>query len=536
MNGRDRDWQQRAAGVLLHPTSLPSRLGIGNLGPASRRYLRWLAEAGVGWWQVLPLNPPGPGCSPYSATSAFATSDWLLSPEDLVDDGLLDEADLHELGLDPGDAAGDEALVSSGTGAVPAGQVDYGAVARSTQAMLERAHSRFRQGRRPELAAELDAFCELHRGWLEDFALFTALKVDLGGAPWFEWPPELVLRRPEALARARTRLADEIETVELAQLLLARQIGALREEAARLGVRILGDAPIFVAADSADVWSRPELFRLDEERRPLVVAGVPPDYFSATGQLWGNPVYDWDRLRDEGFRWWVERVQHALTTVDALRIDHFRGFVASWAVPADAEDAIEGRWMPGPGRELFDALAAELGGLPLVAEDLGDITPDVVQLRQELGLPGMAILQFGFCPEPRSTFLPYNHTPDMVVYTGTHDNNTTVGWLVDDAGPGERDLALRYAGADPADGLPADAHWSMVRLAMASVAWLAVVPHQDLVGLGTEARMNLPGSPEGNWRVRLAEAHLDEAVQRRLAEQVWVFGRGRPTMAWREER
>jgi 4-alpha-glucanotransferase len=526
------EWQQRSSGVLLHPTSLPSRFGIGDLGPCAERYLRWLSGAGVGWWQVLPLNPPGPGSSPYSATSAFAGNPGLISPEALLDEGLLLEEDISELlqlsGLADDTDDTDDTEVA---GSADAERVDLVAVARLKQAMLERAFHRLRDGEAPAVEHRLAGFRKSHHGWLDDFALFTALKQSHDGAPWFEWPRDLALREPGALSEARLGLADEIAIVELGQLLFLEQLQALRRVAAGLGVRLLGDASIFVADDSADVWARPELFLLDSERRPTVVAGVPPDYFSATGQLWGNPIYDWDRMREEGYQWWIDRLRHGLTHVDALRIDHFRGFVASWAIPAGDEVATGGHWMPGPGRELFDALKEALGGLPLVAEDLGEITPDVVALREELGFPGMAILQFGFSPEPRSTFLPYNHTPDVVVYTGTHDNNTTRGWLDEDASPQERDLVLRYCG-----GGDESLHWQMIRLALGSVAWLAVVPHQDLAGLGSEARMNIPGVGEGNWSFRLTEADLDPEIQSHLAELVWTYGRGCPSISWRDAR
>lgn len=493
---------ERSAGVLVHPTSLPGRFAIGDLGPEAHAWLGWLAAAGVGWWQVLPLHPPGPSQSPYAATSSFAGSPWLISPEALVADGLLDAGELD------------------GSPAAVAGHVDFAAAVPWKTELLARMGRRFEERASPELQGELERFREAHRSWLDDYALFTAIKEEQGGAAWIEWPRALAGREPEALAGARRRLAEEIKTVEIGQLLFHRQWRALRRRASELGIRVLGDVPIFVALDSADVWAHPELFQLDGEGRPTVVAGVPPDYFSATGQLWGNPLFAWERHEATGFSWWVQRLRHACTLVDAVRLDHFRGFVAYWEVPAQETVAVNGRWVPGPGRALFDAVRRALGGLPLVAEDLGDITPDVIDLRRELGLPGMAILQFGFSPEPRSTFIPYSHRPDLVVYTGTHDNNTSAGWFRDEASDGERGLLLRYAGSDGRE-----VHWDLIRLAFSSVAELAVVPVQDVLGLGAEARMNTPGRGDGNWGFRLDPGQPGEAEAARLGELAWTYGR-----------
>ncbi len=491
----------RSAGVLLHPTCLPSPDGIGDLGPTAHAYVDWLAAAGVGWWQVLPLNPPGPGQSPYSATSTFAGNPMLISPAQLLDDGLLDDRDL----ADRPD--------------LPEAWVDYAAVYEWKTRVLRRAHERFRSEPGP-LGDELEAFHARHGFWLDDAALFAAVKADLGGAAWIEWPSALAHRDPETLAGWRDDHRIEVEHEIFAQFLFHRQWRRLKQHADTRGVRLFGDIPIFVAHDSAEVWSRRELFLLDDAGRSTVVAGVPPDYFSATGQLWGNPLYDWRRMADNRYRWWVARLRHTLGMVDLVRLDHFRGFASYWEVPGDAEVATNGRWVAGPGRAFFDLVADELGGLPFVAEDLGEITDDVVELRDELGLPGMAILHFGFSPEPRSSFIPYAHTRNLVVYTGTHDNNTTRGWFVDDANDAERELVLNYTGTDGRE-----IHWDLIRLALSSVADLAIVPHQDLAGLGGDCRMNTPAVGDGNWTFRITPWMLADTIRDRFAEMIDTYGR-----------
>lgn len=490
----------RSAGVLLHPTCLPSPHGIGDLGPSAFSYLDWLVGAGVSWWQVLPLHPPGPGHSPYSATSTFAGNPLLISPEILIEDGLLEQNDLADC-----PALADE-------------WVDFGSVIPWKRELLRRAFDRSR--RSGTMAAEISAFRTANHAWLDDYALFAALKTAHGGAAWFDWPAPLARRDPGTIEAWRVDHADKIEIEVFAQLLVHRQWTALHERAAELGVGILGDVPIFVAFDSAEVWAHPELFLMDDERRPTVVAGVPPDYFSPTGQLWGNPLYDWDRMASDGYTWWIERLRHTLSQVDMVRLDHFRGFAAYWEVPADANVATNGRWVKGPGRAFFDAVSGALGSLPFLVEDLGNITPDVTSLRDELGLPGMAVLQFGFSPAPRSTFIPYAHTRNLAVYTGTHDNNTSLGWFLEDAGDGERELVRRYVGTDCQE-----VHWDLVRLAMGSVADLAVVPHQDLAGLGSDCRMNTPAVADGNWVFRITDWMLGDAIRDRLAELVYTFGR-----------
>jgi 4-alpha-glucanotransferase len=428
----------------------------------------------------------------------------LLSPIELLEERLLEPEDLQ----DPPP--------------FPDYRVAFEGVIPYKRELLRRAHARFRDRRPAGICAELEAFRADNRWWLDEYALFSALKTAHGGEPWYRWPRPLAQRDPAALADWRREHPDDLERVELCQLLFARQWTALRRRASERGLRLLGDVPIFVDYDSAEVWARRELFQLDAEGRRTVVAGVPPDYFSATGQLWGNPLYDWRRLGDEGYAWWVARLRHTLSQVDAVRLDHFRGFAAYWEVDANQGSAVNGHWVPGPGRALFDAVEEALGGLPFVAEDLGLITPDVLALRDDLGLPGMAVLQFAFPPAPRSLFLPHFHTRDLVAYTGTHDNNTTVGWWLEDATEDERRLFRLYTGSDGRE-----VHWDMIRLALASVADLAVIPHQDLVGLGGDCRMNNPSEANGNWRFRITPWMLDERVRDRLAEALWVYDRRR---------
>lgn len=491
----------RSAGVLLHPTSLPSAHGIGDLGPTAHSYLDWLDSAGVSWWQILPLNPPGPGNSPYSATSTFAGNPLLISPELLIDDGLLEEGDL------------------AGGPVLPDEFVDFSAVIPHKRSLINRAFDRF--SRQPEgFGSEFEDFRSHHHMWLEDFALFAALKDAHGGSPWYDWPTQLALRDPESLAEWAKEHRSAVEREVFAQFLFDRQWRSLRQHAGDVGIKILGDVPIFVARDSAEVWAHPELFLMNHEGRPDVVAGVPPDYFSPTGQLWGNPLYDWAHMATDGYRWWLDRIARIMDQVDLVRLDHFRGFAAHWEVPAAAETAINGRWAPGPGKAFFDAVAHEFGELPFIAEDLGDITKDVVELRERLDLPGMAILHFAFSPEPRSTYIPYAHRHDQVVYTGTHDNNTTLGWFSEDADDGERELVRRYTGGDGTD-----VNWDLIRLAMASVADLAVVPHQDLAGLGADCRMNTPSVADGNWTFRITPWMLGSEIRHRLAGLIETYGR-----------
>jgi 4-alpha-glucanotransferase len=490
----------RSAGVLLHPTSLPGPYGLGDLGPAVHAWIDALASAGQSWWQVLPLGPTGFGDSPYQCFSAFAGNPYLVSPELLVRDGLLQQSDLAEMQF-------------------PEGPIDYGPVIGRKQQMLLRAWQNFHAGSAAHLTGSFEAFAAENVDWLEDYALFMALKDFHSGKGWQDWPMELRRREPAALEAARRNCREAVRRQEFAQFLFFRQWGEVRQHARERGLRIIGDLPIFVSADSADVWSNPDLFMLDEHRRPTHVAGVPPDYFSTTGQLWGNPLYNWEALKQSGYRWWIGRLATVLKMVDVVRLDHFRGFEAYWEVPAGMPTAEIGRWVKGPGEELFLALRQALGGLPWIAEDLGVITKAVSDLREGLRLPGMRVLQFAFGGQPENLFLPHNYEPNTVVYTGTHDNDTTHGWFAT-LPPHERAFLSRYA-----PWVGREAAWELLRLAWSSVADLALTPLQDVLGLGTEARMNLPGRPAGNWCWRLLPDQLTRGHLERLADLTTLYSR-----------
>lgn len=491
----------RASGVLLHPTSLPSKFGIGDLGPTARAWIDQLATAGQQWWQVLPLGPTGFGDSPYQCFSAFAGNPWLISPEDLIAEGLLEPADLEPLPT------------------FPSGRVDFGQVIPWKRSWLQRSAERLRKGVSPTLTARYEEFRQRAAGWLEDYALFSALKDAFGGKVWSDWDADLVRRDPQALRKWRERLALEVDTYAAWQFFFFHQWSALREYAHARQVKIFGDVPIFVAYDSTDVWVHPEMFFLDAAGKPTVVAGVPPDYFSATGQLWGNPLYRWQRMAEDGYRWWIERVRWTLDLVDLVRIDHFIGFVRYWEIPAGAPTAVTGRYVPGPGADFLAALEKALGGLPLVAEDLGAVTPEVDALRDQFQLPGMKVLQFAFSSDATNRFLPHNYTRNFVAYTGTHDNDTTAGWFRT-ASAAERRYAREYLGRRGTD-----IAWDLIRLGMASVADTFIVPAQDLLSLGSEARMNYPGKPHGNWRWQLLPGQMTQAVWDRLANLTEVYGR-----------
>jgi 4-alpha-glucanotransferase len=499
---------ERRAGLLLHPTSLPGPYGIGDLGEEAERFLDWAASAGASIWQILPLGPPGPGNSPYSSASAFAGNPLLLSPERLVQEGILAEAELES------------------PPRFSIRQVDFSAVASWKERLLRHSWNLFRQRGSAELLSASASFAAAPEAaeWLADWTLYAALKRRFGGSPWYEWRAELRGREPEALEAARRELAEEIACQRHLQFLFHRQWSRLKQEANRRGLWILGDLPLYVALDSADVWSHRELFDLDDQGQPRHVAGVPPDYFSKTGQRWGNPLYRWDRIADQGYRWWIERVGHALRQVDFLRIDHFRGLAAYWEIPAEEPTAVRGRWRPGPGVSFFEALRRELRELPIVAEDLGIITDDVRELRKSVGLPGMKVLQFAFGSDD-SDHLPGRFGPDHVLYTGTHDNDTTVGWF-EVLGEEERTRVLRYLGKSAADSrIAEEIHWEMMRAALESEASLAVLPVQDVLGLGSEARMNNPSTPEGNWAWRAAPGSFRPELARRLKELIVKSGR-----------
>ena len=483
----------RATGILLHPTSLPAPGGIGDFGPAAYRFVDFLASANQGLWQVLPLGPLGFGNSPYSATSAFAGNPLLISLERLAEHGWLDPSRISDLPR-------------------TVGPVDYESIFRRKMPLLAEAARNF-VGKANGLArSRFELYCQQNREWLEDFVLFDSLRARFKLANWNEWPRELAHRNPDALAKVRSELAQDLQMRRALQFAFSEQWLALRQYCAQRSVRVAGDIAIFVNYDSADVWTHPELFRLDANLNPEVVSGVPPDFFSATGQRWGNPLYRWDVMKERGYDWWVERLRAVTTQCDFIRLDHFRGFEQFWEIDAAEPTAINGRWVDGPKDDLFASVCRALGGLPFFAEDLGYITPEVHGLRKRLQIPGMAVLQFGFGDKGAHIYLPQQMTPDTVIYTGTHDNDTTLGWWANGASAGDRRNVEAYLGkAD--DGM----HWSFIRAAQASVASLSVVPLQDVLGLGSEARMNTPSQQAGNWRWRYQPELLTEGLARKLA-------------------
>lgn len=491
----------RASGILVHPTSFPGRYGIGDLGSGARLVLDFLAAGRQRLWQVLPLGPTGYGDSPYASFSAFAGNHTLISAERLVEHGWLDADDLADAPTFLDD------------------HVDFGPVITWKLAVLRRAHERFESTATTSARAELEAFREERRVWLDDYTLFMALKEAHAGAEWTQWEPELAARRPDALVAARTALDGAVRFHVFLQWVFATQWADLCVYAHEHDIRVVGDLAIFVAHDSADVWANPGLFRLDANGQPTVVAGVPPDYFSRTGQRWGNPLYRWDALAATGYAWWIERVRATLALADLLRIDHFRGFHAYWEVPAGEPTAEHGHWVSGPGAALFQAIDGALGHVPLIAEDLGLITPGVRRLRESLGYPGMKVLQFAFDTDARNTHLPQAYTRDTVVYTGTHDNDTLQGWFAT-RGTAERANILRYTGGDGKE-----IHWDLIRLALDSPAEIAIIPLQDVLGLGSAARMNTPGRAGGNWAWRCTAAQLDQTLSARLAQITAAAGR-----------
>jgi 4-alpha-glucanotransferase len=486
----------RSSGVLLHITSLPSPYGIGDMGPSAFAWVDRLREAGQSWWQALPLGPTGYGDSPYQSLSSFAGNGLLISPEFLIAEGLLYEI-------------GDERR------SFPSDSIDYGSVIRFKHRLLNQVWSAFKAGVRRDLRVAYERFCHQQSHWLEDYALFRALKQKYKDVSYLDWPAELVRRAPAAMTRARRELSKAIDLVRFAQFLIFRQARHLREHAHARGIGLIGDLPFFVSPDSSDVWAHPELFLLDEECRPHFVAGVPPDYFSADGQLWGNPVYDWEALRRTGFRFCIDRLRALLGYVDVIRLDHFRAFAAAWHVPASALSARVGHWIAGPGAEFFTAVKKELGGLPFIAEDLGLITPDVGALREQFHIPGTRVLQFAFDGNPDNAHLPQNYSTNTVVYTGTHDNNTTRGWF---EGLSETEKSRVWCYLGRTGGTDGEIAGELVRVAWSSTATIAIAPLQDLVNLGTEGRMNLPGSAEANWRWRATQDMLNTAVFERLSQ------------------
>ncbi len=495
---------ERRSGVLLHLTSLPGPHGIGDCGPGAYHFVDWLAQAGQRLWQLLPLTPIGPGNSPYQSASAFAASPLAVALEPLVERGWLD---------------GGELAAATAAAGFDAHRVDYAKASRFRLEQLRRAHLRFEAQADAAASAAFAQYCEAEASWLDDYALFMALETAHDGAAWWQWAPALRHREAQALAEARRAHAAALRFWQFVQWCFDGQWRALKDYANARGIALMGDLPIFIARHSADCWSRPDLYQLDEQLEPTVVAGVPPDYFSATGQRWGNPLFRWDRMAADGYAWWTARVRRALAHADVFRIDHFRGFAAYWEIPASCPTAIEGRWVAGPGRALFDAIERSLGRLPIVAEDLGIITPDVEALRDGLGFPGMKVLQFAFGDDARNPYLPHRHVPNCVVYTGTHDNDTTVGWWRA-AGEHERRFAGSYLGGDDRD-----IHWAALRALGTSVARLAIFPLQDALGLDGAHRMNTPGLGTEQWSWRFDWSMVGPEVAPALARLAAASGR-----------
>jgi 4-alpha-glucanotransferase len=491
----------RVGGVLLHPTSLPGPDGIGDLGEGIFHWLNWLHEAGCQVWQVLPLGPTGYGDSPYQSFSAMAGNPLMVNLQKLIPEALL----LSEDFSDQPD--------------FPKEDVNFGEVIQYKNRFLNLAWQRFNSGLGKHLRDDFMNFCEGHADWLEDYALFMALNGAYEGKPWTAWETQLRQRHPEELKSAKEKLKGSIEDHCFRQFLFYEQWTEVLQKAHELQIQIIGDVPIFLAHDSSDVWANQELFFLDEEGFPTVVAGVPPDYFSVTGQVWGNPLYQWERLREEGYGWWMHRLEVVLKMVDVVRLDHFRGFEAYWEIPVSAPTAETGRWVRGPGSHFFACLKEKFEELPLIAEDLGVITPEVEALRDMFELPGMKVLQFAFDDGSDNDFLPHNFPKNCVVYTGTHDNDTTRGWY-QTAPIDVQDFCRRYLASNGED-----IAWDMIRAAWASVADVAIAPLQDFLGLGSEARMNFPGQSMGNWTWRVREQHLSEGLRERIRDLNLIYGR-----------
>jgi 4-alpha-glucanotransferase len=502
----------RASGILLHPTSLPGRFGIGDLGPQAFEWVDQLVAAGQAYWQVLPLGPTGYGDSPYQCFSAFAGNTLLISPEKLLDDCLITVDDLE----------------STPHGA--SNKVDFNAVGKFKAAFLAKAYRAFEQQTNVDLRNEFEVFCREQMSWLNGYALYRALRTSQSQKPWYEWPDRLKLRDKRTIEIANEQLFNEVRAEKFSQFLFFRQWFALKAYANSGGVKIIGDIPIFVALDSSDVWCNRDKFKLNADGTARVVAGVPPDYFSKTGQRWGNPIYDWDAMQRDGFGWWISRFRSTFEMVDIARVDHFRGFIAAWEVPGEDATAENGSWVEVPGTALFTALKLELGELPLIAEDLGVVTQEVEQLRDDFGFPGMRILEFAFGGDAKNHDLPHNYINNCVAYTGTHDNDTTVGWWQSQAGAGstrdeadisrEHSFCLKYLNTDGRE-----INWDLIRAIWASVADTAIAPVQDLLGVGSEGRMNLPATMSGNWSWRLTDGMIIKDIVTRLKELTITYGR-----------
>lgn len=491
----------RSSGILLHPTSLPGSFGIGDLGPQAHRWIDYLHGAGCGLWQVLPLGPTGYGDSPYQSFSAFAGNPYLISPEVLLEEGLLHTNDLVEAPKFPSE------------------KVEFGKLIPWKIGLLDRAFIQFQQNATRKLQSEFQEFKAEHTFWLDEFSLFMALKEAYGGGSWVNWPRPLLTREPGALEQAREIHYTDIQRQEFRQFVFHRQWNSLHKHAKDENIRIIGDIPIFVAHDSAEVWAHPELFALDEQGNPTFVAGVPPDYFSKTGQLWGNPLYRWEIHQADGYSWWLKRLSAVLGLVDIVRLDHFRGFAGYWEVPFGEETAVNGRWVSGPGEDFFTTVEEALGDLAIIAEDLGVITSDVIAIRERFNLPGMCIVQFAFHGDPQEPFLPHNHEENSVVYTGTHDNDTAKGWY-ERVSEEEKSFYRRYLNRDGKQ-----VAWDLIRATWGSVAVFALAPIQDFLSLGNEARMNYPGNPSGNWTWRIPDSALSESLQVCIKEINFLYDR-----------
>lgn len=498
--------EKRRCGILLHISSLPSPSGIGDLGPQAYQFVDFLAQAKQSLWQVLPLNPTEPafGNSPYSSISAFAGNPLLISPEQMVEEGFLAEKDLAERPF------------------FPEARCDYLRVIEYKEGLFHKAFQRFEstQGKREEF----EAFCEGHGHWLNDYALFSVIRKRFRGRIWNQWPEALRDRKDEALRQVEQEDREALQREKFLQYLFYKQWGSLKLYCNQRNVELLGDLPIYVGFDSADAWVHPHLFKLDNEKNPLFVSGVPPDYFSETGQLWGNPVYAWDRLQERGFDWWVKRMAHQSRLFDLIRIDHFRGLIAYWEIPANEKTALRGKWVKVPWQNFFDTIRRHVPELSIIAEDLGFITPDVKEARQRLGFPGMKVLLFAFGEDhPLHPYLPHMFEPNCVAYTGTHDNNTIRGWFEKEARPEEKRRLFRYLGRTLKTE---EVHWELIRLALMSVAKTVILPLQDILGLGEDARMNRPATSLGNWEWRLLPGQITPEIKAKLLEMTETYGRG----------
>ncbi len=494
---------ERSSGILFHPTSLPGKYGIGTLGKEAYAFIDFLKKSKQKLWQIFPLGPTGYGDSPYQSFSSFAGNPYLIDFDLLIEAHLLSEEDLKDVSFGDNEE-----------------YIDYGAIYNQKYPLLRKAYENFKSSDNNEMKGSLENFKRENSSWLNDYSLYISLKNHFNGLPWNEWAQDIKNREDGAIHHYRNELADDIEYHNFIQFLFFKQWGDVKRYANENGIKIIGDIPIFVAADSSDAWANPEIFLFDKERKPVKVAGVPPDYFSATGQLWGNPLYNWEKLKDTNYSWWVERVRANLSTCDIIRIDHFRGFEAYWAVPYGDDTAINGQWEPGPGIDLFNAIKSQLGELPIIAEDLGLMTQGVIDLREATGFPGMKILGFAFDSGEENDYLPHTYTKNCVVYTGTHDNDTLVGWF-QKAKEEDRQFARDYLNSRADDEI----HWDAIRGAWSSVACMAISPVQDFLGLGSEARINTPGVASGNWQWRLKQGVLNNELAERIAKLTKIYSR-----------